>query len=445
MRNAAARVATLILCLNASVFAFAQFATVLNVPPDAAPQSIGSNTQLNLFDGGVLPAGFEAGLANDSSTNVEVNIAGGNVGDTFRANGGSTVNMSGGRVGFDAIVKGGGIVNITGGVVTGFAAFNGSVVNISGGFIGPSFRAREGSTLNVLGGQVSVRAIALPTSKVNLSGGAIGPNFQAQAGSSVKIFGGDFRSNGVPINGLDSIGSTLPFQLSGSGILSGTFADGTPFAFGRRSFDEPSDSFAPGSLTLERVSLPLGPQTIIASRDPVPGGVHYGQTLIVDAGGIVPESFRAGWGSTVEVQPGGTVGNLFEATGATVNFFGGSAFQIDALVGTTINIAGGSVSEVHARSATVNLFGRQFLHNGNPINGLIPGQQFTLNWDYGFLSGILADGTPFNYRPLGRDHPLKIGEGAVLTLTLVPEPATFVLFGIGFATIAMRSSRAGRS
>lgn len=442
----AARVATFILVLTSTATARAQFANIINVPPEAAPQSVGSNTQLNLFIGGALSAGFEAGSPDHTSTNVEVNINGGTVGNSFRANGGSTVNISGGIVGFDSIANSGSIVNITGGsVFPSFRAANGSVVNITGGTLGFSSQAREGSVVNISGGSVGVRFRALATSAVNLRGGTIHPNFQALTGSSVRIFGGDFRLNGVLINELNMIGNTMPIDFSGSAVLTGTFADGTPFAFGERSYDEASDGFALGTLTLERALLsPAEPHTIIASTDTIPIGIREGQTLVIDAGGVADGSFKAGWGSTVEIQPGGKLGNL-EAAGAEVNMSGGSVGQIDALVGSMINIAGGSVMEVHAfAGSTVNFVGREFLFNGLPINGLIPGQPHTLTARQGGLSGILADGTAFAFSQGIRGAPYIFSSDALLTLTLVPEPMTIVLIGLAFGVIAACASRVRR-
>src|SRR5687767_3641044 len=127
-RFVATRYAAAVLSLFLVELASAQFTTVINVPPDVAPNSIGSFTQLNLFNGGVLTGGFEAGTPGTTNTSVEVNIHGGSVGDSFRANNGSTINISGGTIGFNSNANSGSIVNITGGGVLGFLrARSGSV------------------------------------------------------------------------------------------------------------------------------------------------------------------------------------------------------------------------------------------------------------------------------------------------------------------------------
>ena len=117
----------LVLCqFFTTLQAYGQFTTVLNIPPDpniGDDQSIGSDTQLNLADGGAIGISFDAGAFDGTSTNVEVIISGGTVGNHFNAYNGSTVSISGGTVG------------------GGFDAFSGSEVTISGGSVGAGFDA----------------------------------------------------------------------------------------------------------------------------------------------------------------------------------------------------------------------------------------------------------------------------------------------------------------
>src|SRR4051812_10294377 len=82
----------------------ADFATIINLPPNTAPTVIGSNTQVNVLPGGALGNYVDAGLSNGGSTNIEVNIAGGSVGAYFDAYYGTTVNFSAGTIngGFNA-------------------------------------------------------------------------------------------------------------------------------------------------------------------------------------------------------------------------------------------------------------------------------------------------------------------------------------------------------
>ena len=139
------------ICSN---YALAQFDTVINLPenPDSPNPSgfsgnsigsfreISSNTQLNVSDGGLIGFGFDAGAEDVPSTNVEVNISGGEIGGSFDANDGSTVNISGGTVGSNFYANSGSTVNISGGTVgRDSIAFGGSTVNISGGVVAVSY------------------------------------------------------------------------------------------------------------------------------------------------------------------------------------------------------------------------------------------------------------------------------------------------------------------
>jgi hypothetical protein len=120
MQRISPKIRPLLACLLVALLPaalYAQFTTIINVPPDIAPNSIGQNTQLNLFDGGSIGDNFNAGASDGTSTNVEVNIAGGTVSTGLDAWGGSTVNISGGRVLSDFKAQFGSTVNFTGGTI----------------------------------------------------------------------------------------------------------------------------------------------------------------------------------------------------------------------------------------------------------------------------------------------------------------------------------------
>src|SRR5262245_55380437 len=80
-------------CCCADTIARGQFTTTYNVPPNVAPSTIFSNTQLNVFDGGAISNAFAAGDSLGTSTNVQVNVFGGTVGGVFSAYRGSEVNI----------------------------------------------------------------------------------------------------------------------------------------------------------------------------------------------------------------------------------------------------------------------------------------------------------------------------------------------------------------
>ena len=124
---------------------------------------------------------------------------------------------------------------------------------------------------------------------------------------------------------------------------------------------------------------------------------------------------------------GGSFGNAFEVQdGGTVNIFGGS-FGVD----------------FDARSgSTVNIFGTEFFLNESLIDASTLGEAFTI-FDRGedlTLSGLLADGTPFEFNlnpnntfPFTRD---LFESGSTLTITRVssvPEPGC----GLTLATMSI--------
>ena len=264
----------------------AQFSTIINVPPDPAPASIASDTQLNLADGGALPLGFRAGANAGTDTNMEVNISGGVTSGNFRANSGA-------------------IVNMTGGIIQNSVNAN-------------SLRSFSGAA-------------------VNISGGIIQRNFDASSGSAVRLFGGEFRLDGVPIAGLNNVGDTQPLNKLSGGVLSGTFADGTPFIFGEL------DDFANGTLTLQRTALLSTTTMIDVPPEMAPTGAREGQTINVSNGGALGDNFIAIWGSSVDIT-GGQVGDFFRAAGATVNLSQGAIGQgFNAHRGTVVNVSGGTI------------------------------------------------------------------------------------------------------
>ena len=213
----------LVIC---STCAQAQFDTVINLPDtdgtnpaEFSGDSIGNNgqisssTQLNLSDGGSIGDGFEAGDSSGSSTNVEVNISGGTVGNTF-------------------------------------GAFNGSAVNISGGTVGDNFEADVFSTVNISGGTVGDSFLADSDSTVNISGGTVGDEFRAEFFSRVNLFGTEFFLNGDPFDDLVLDEATTVIDRGEDVVLSGLLTDGTSFEFDLNSSIVSGEDFFDDSATL---------------------------------------------------------------------------------------------------------------------------------------------------------------------------------------------------
>ena len=406
-RNLAIVAATVGICSLVVWPARGQFATVINVPPDAVPTALGPDTQLNLFAGGMLPKLFRIGPLDGTESNIEVNVLGGMVGDLVNAYNGSTLNLQSGsiasrfntREGSRVSIRGGsvgdkfrvrGTVTMHGGVVGDFVdvSFGGRLtinggeigdgaivdsdgeLNVAGGSVGFGLEAQAGSTVNLSGGSIRANFAATNGSTVRISGGTIGLWFRAREGSQVTISGGEFRLDGVPVTDLVTPGDRVLVDVPSGVSMSGVLADGTPFVF----TDE--DSLSEGEITLEAVELPPVMTTMItASTDDIPLGLREGQTLRVDDGSFIRDDFIASRGSTVNVEPGGSIGRWFEAVGAEVNVAGmiGRSFRaLDSTVhveageigpdfeasDSTITISGGEISEViEASASTVTISG----------------------------------------------------------------------------------------
>jgi hypothetical protein len=421
--------------------------------PHAYNAGRGSRVDIN---GGAVGSNFEA-------VSAEVNLVSGSVGEYFDALDGSVVTMSGGELGFSATVDGGSRFDLSNGIVSSLSATRGGIIRMSGGQISSGISAREGaaielsrgvvgslgaddSIVDVSGGEVRGSFAAGPGSNVVIRGGRFGDAFRSSAGSSVVVQGAEFHMDGIPVEGLSVPGDMVSVNVPADAVVSGTLADGTPFAFGK-AFRSSSDTLSDGTLTLEFVEPPaVGPTTIHLPTDAAPLGVRGGQTLIVDSGGVVPDNVTAGVGSRVEVLTGGAIGANFEAVGAEVLVSGGSIGpRLDIFAGATLtmtggvlgaqggsadsvnvfggvlNLRGGSVEPalIADVGAEVNLFGYGFAISGVPIEGLALGEAFTiLERGSEILSGYLADGSPFNFNLLESSGRISDAFSADTTLTV---------------------------
>ena len=238
-----------------------------------------ANSEVNI-SGGTVGSDFAAHI--DST----VNISGGTVGSNFSANSGSTVNISGGTVGAGLDANDGSTVNISAGEVGNFFDANdGSTVNITGGSVGNFFDANDGSTVNILFGTIGSNFDAQDGSIVNISGGELGDAFEVQTGGTVNISGGIFSSDfearnggtvnifgteffldGVLIDNLVLDQADTIFEREDGLLLSGLFADGTPFDFNLNP-----NNTAPFNRTLFESGSTLT-ITRVASSIPEPGG-----------------------------------------------------------------------------------------------------------------------------------------------------------------------------
>jgi hypothetical protein len=406
-----------------------------------------------------------------------------------RALRGSIVNLTGGEILDGIYAYDGGRVNVSGGTVDGFVhVSNQSSMNISGGMVTGGISLIGGS-LTVAGGNVN-NIDAYYDSQVELRGGRIGDRVYVSEEGRATLRGSDIRVDGVSLAEDESLGWYGTLDLPMGAVLSGVFADGTPFAF---TSDE-GDWFAPGTLEINSSTYFIRPRGITSILSPPmpPQGVRPGEELTLVAGQDGGTNFTAGWESTLTVN-GGVIGDNFEAVGAAVNLLAGSiGNEMDALFGTefnvlggsvgyglqahrgsVVNMLGGSVADIVARSGSVvnitggtlgrqlddgfdyggiamegdsevNITGSEFVLGGEPIE-LEPGASVVLDWDvfnYSSLSGVLGDGSPFYAYfsdhgwsipgPWNNDGPRTIILTAMAANLQVPEPV-----GIALALLAI--------
>jgi hypothetical protein len=476
---------------------------VIHTPTDPVPPGLRVGQTLNVSDGADLGNNFAAvgatlNIAGGTvGQNLEVldsvvTISGGSVGGSFTAFPGSTVNISGGTVGSGLGVLSDSTVNISGGNVgphISAGASDGSsanvTINISGGVVGRSvgnLSANGGSIVNISGGVVSGRLRAFADSTINLSGGSVTSILTADNSSTFNISGGEFFLDGVLVPGLDAVGDSTGVNLPGGSRLTATLADGTVRIFGSLR----NDSFADGTLNLISSPLPTAPSIINLPTDPVPRGLRTGQTLNLNTdgdlgqfftaasvsvvnvnGGSVGRGFIAESDSTININDGavgrdfvaftgstvnivgGTVGRNFNAnSGSTINISGGTVSgDFDAASGSTVNITGGIIGsgfDAFAGSA-INLIGFSFVLDGVDLApGMTPDDIFPITDRDVVLEGVLADGSPFSF-DLNSNFSNFLDffdPNATLTVTLVPEPGSLVLLGVG-GLLVMRRGREG--
>jgi hypothetical protein len=413
--------------------AYGQFANVINSPPTVigSSQSIGSNTQLNVFEGGSVGSFFDAGASNGTSRNIEVNLNGGAIGNNFDVFRGSIVNVNSGRIGAVFRAYSGSTVNMNGGTVLGLKSFSGSLVNFRGGILDGFVEASIGSVVSVTGGLFKhytgatniypARFNATAGSVVRISGGVFqnGPRFNpspsgvglgslsVEVGSDVELFGNNFRLNGQDYNDDD-------ITLALNDVFTGVLSDGSAFIFSPRAGD------ALAGVSLQRTSLPSVDATpiIVDGQSPTsPVALREGQSLTLLEGGVLSNSFQA-IGATTRIE-GGTVGDCVEIADGRVDINGGTVgMDFKAMLGAVVNVNGGQIdrefaiyddSEVNIRGGSffngfkaypgsaVNLFVREFSINGVEVDDLALHEPNLVTDRNVTISGILADGTDFDF------------------------------------------------
>lgn len=435
----------------------------INLPVDAAPLGLRAGQTANIGAGGSLSDNYTAGAGstvvlnggaigrNFEAFNSQIDVVAGFINERFDAFEGTVVNLHDGRIDED------------------FELLDGSTLNALGGFIDRRFRVYDGSTVNASGarfiGETTVRSGGV----FNLSGGTTGNSLTTDPLSSLNIYGGEFYLDGSPLNVVGS----MPLNVPANAVLSGTLADGTPFAYQSPDGVTPGETFANGTLTLIAQTLPpINPTVITSPPDAIPLGIRNGQTLNLNGGNVSPK-FNAGRGSTLNFN-GGLINSL-DALDADVNVMSGVIQVLDAFENTAVTVTGGNIASMNLRGGSdltisgggvlngrlaafpgseVHLFGSAFYLDDVLIPDLtdIGDTMIVTTRGGAVLTGFLTDGRTIRFHLTEQFGPGDYFDtDALLRLTIadslppreVPEPSAIVLTSIAYLFFA-RTRIAGR-
>ena len=367
-----------------------------------------------------------------------------------------------------------------------------SVVN--GADVWQSMFIYNGSHVNMSGGRVRESLIALDSSIVSITAGEIGGSlWTGDAGPKPHKGGSFFMSGGTANNaGIDRMG-TLSLHggsINGQVIVSrgGTlYLDKAGLVSGNIGVGLDSQAYISGGTAMNGVSA------ISNARVHITGGsisqtidalgsstvnISGGSTTFVAASsaGTVnlsasnPEILSAAGKASINMT-GGSAGSFYTQDDSTGNLYDGEVYRnVTAFDHSTINIYGGTIHGNINVYGTVNIYGGNKAASGSKriasLSG--PGQLFALeegfiqlfgsgfsatllNPDFFYegdgisgyfrkytLAGVLQDGTDL----MGSVLFVQNGSGAKFALiNEVPEPKTWILFGLGIASVALGTNR----
>ena len=372
--------------------ACAQFTTVINVPPDAAPAVVGSNTQVNVLEGGIVDqsafATIQVGAQDGSSTNAELNVTGGDLRAIAEVYAGGVLNvwagLSPGSIGrtsgvrlyegsrlntsigsnLDGVqLEAGAIANIQGGFAY-VALVQGGVLNVEGNSLLREFQVYGDGVLNLRNGSLGFGSAAPYTlfvhqgGAIHISGGQVSGFFEVKTGGKASISGGTISGllavseSVIDISG-GAFGAVLLASSSQATIRGGDFRlDGVPIAGletpGQSVQAAVQDGLFTGVLAdgtpfafsradsdgfIAGVAL-----TLVRTELPT-----VGPLLITAPHEHVPLGIRQG--QTLIVKSGGVIGrNFIAAAGSTVRIEPGATVdQNFEAVGADVEIRGGTI------------------------------------------------------------------------------------------------------
>jgi hypothetical protein len=155
------------------------------------------------------------------------------------------------------------------------------------------------------------------------------------------------------------------------------------------------------------------------------------QSLLVTGGGAgqiigLENSYIEVWGTTPLTQFSG-IGNISLADNSTLLFSGGEMNSLWMSNNATAIIEGGRIDYIDSR---------QYL--GLPHIEMVV-KDYTYNAGTNFLTGIWGDDSTFNIQLVDQDGYDPVFSN--IAFTIVPEPASLLLFGAGAAMLGKKRKR----
>ena len=234
--------------------------------------------------------------------------------------------------------------NISGGTVTELFTRPDSELNVTGGTFGLLSVGRDNQT-TISGGVFNGDFTTSADSQVTISGGSFGDGVEVRADSNVTLVGGEFRLNGTAY-------SDGTISLNEGDTFTGVFEDGSAFVFS----DLVDDSLVGVNLSTAPVPIPTITNFVIDSEDPdgAPLSLRSGQTLNVVEGGSLTNILES-VGGTINVS-GGSLGRVTTSQ-SSIDISGGTFSNISVLDNGQLNVSGGQAGEINLASSNASVTG----------------------------------------------------------------------------------------
>ena len=454
----------------------AQFTTIINVPPDTVPNHIGSDTQINLLDNGVIGY-MSVGATDGTYTNIEVNMLGGTL-EQLGAYAGSIVNVSGGILDtFGGNANS--VLNVSGGNIIGVLSSYGGQLNVQGGSIEDSSYVILDNTWVEMSGGLLLGELNAVDSQINLSDGAMSgivntsnTNFNVSGGSigdSFTSFNSTFDMSGGAI-GDNAYMNITRFNMSNGSIGKNAYMSDAKFSLSNgvigQNFTIGNDFYSNNEVTISGGMIGDGFTVNPHSEVNLLGGsighdmtVVGSQSRLVLRDGTIGDRLQTKHVSIRMID--GSIGDNFTMDGGYISMSGGAIgdnftgrslimisggtighnFSTDSHI-ANVHLAGGNTQEDFFQSPlglNLRIYGTEFIADGVDITEtLAMNQETPISIPISSLSGHLADGESFNFLmpSLGSfspSVPRASHEAPASTLTLIRiEPGNFEIVNQGF-------------